>query len=263
MGIAFEAGPFTIRWYSIMILIAVLAGIFVAMKEAKRHGEDPDNVLTFMVIALPLGILGARLYHVFSSWSFYSQNPELIFAIWKTGGGLGIYGALAGGALGAFIFQRWKKVDILRWLDIIAPSIILGQAIGRWGNFFNQELYGYPTDLPWGITIDPAHRLPGFESFERFHPLFLYESLLNFLGFFILMFVARRYGDRLPKGSILLIYTIYYSTVRMVLEGMRIESEVWTIGGIPTARWICGVAIVTAVSIMVYRWRRQARLSQQ
>ena len=169
---------------------------------------------------------------------------------------------MAGGTLALFIFTRWQKLDMLRWLDIVVPSIILGQAIGRWGNYFNQELYGYPTDLPWGIYIDSAHRLPGFESFTRFHPLFLYESLLNFLGFFILLFVARRFGDRLRKGYILLIYTIYYSVIRMFLEGMRIESEVWTIGGVATIRWICGVAIIVAVSIIVYQWRRRVRQDQ-
>ena len=188
MGIAFEIGSVTIRWYSIMMIIAVVAGIFVAMKEAERRGENPDDMLNMMVIALPLAILGARLYHVASSWDFYSQNPSLILAIWKTSGGLGIYGVMAGGALGIYIFTRWRKVDILRWMDIIAPSIALGQAIGRWGNYFNQELYGMPTDLPWGIYIDPTRRIYGFEQFSHFHPLFLYESVLNFIGFLILFF---------------------------------------------------------------------------
>ncbi|MCD6358472.1 MAG: prolipoprotein diacylglyceryl transferase [Dehalococcoidia bacterium] len=258
MEIAFKIGSFAVHWYSIMIIVAVLVGIWVAMKEAERRGEDPDDVLNFMVIALPLAVVGARLYHVVSSWDFYSQNPGSIFAIWKTGGGLGIYGAMAGGALGLFIFSRWRKVNMLRWLDIIAPSLMLGQAIGRWGNYFNQELYGMPTDLPWGIYIDPAHRIYGFEQFTHFHPLFLYESILNFIGFFMLFFVSRKYGERLPKGYILLIYTIYYSVVRGSLEGMRIKSEVWTVGGVPSARWICAIAIVIAASIMVYQWRHRA-----
>ena len=259
MGVAFRVGAFTITWYSIIIIIATLAGIYVAMKEAKRRGENPDDVLTMIVIALPLSVIGARLYHVVSSWAFYSQNPRLIFAIWETGGGLGIYGVIIGGLIALIIFQKHWKKDILVWMDIIAPSLILGQAIGRWGNYFNQELYGYPTDLPWGITIDPQHRLPGYEAYTTFHPLFLYESLLNLMGFFLLMFIARRMGRKLPKGDIMLLYAMYYSVVRFFLEGLRIKSEVWTLAGVPTVRWICGISIIAGLIILVIQERRSAK----
>ena len=259
MGVAFRVGAFTITWYSIIIIIATLVGIYVAMKEAKRRGENPDDVLTMMVIALPLSVIGARLYHVVSSWAFYSQNPRLIFAIWETGGGLGIYGVIIGGLIALIIFQKHWKKDILVWMDIIAPSLILGQAIGRWGNYFNQELYGYPTDLPWGITIDPQHRLAGYEAYTTFHPLFLYESLLNLLGFFLLIFIARRMGKKLPKGDIMLLYAMYYSIVRFFLEGLRIKSEVWTLAGVPTVRWICGISIVAGLIILVIQERRSAK----
>jgi len=259
LGVAFRVGAFTITWYSIIIIIATLVGIYVAMKEAKRRGENPDDVLTMMVIALPLSVIGARLYHVVSSWAFYSQNPRLIFAIWETGGGLGIYGVIIGGLIALIIFQKHWKKDILVWMDIIAPSLILGQAIGRWGNYFNQELYGYPTDLPWGITIDPQHRLAGYEAYTTFHPLFLYESLLNLLGFFLLIFIARRMGKKLPKGDIMLLYAMYYSIVRFFLEGLRIKSEVWTLAGVPTVRWICGISIVAGLIILVIQERRSAK----
>jgi len=259
LGVAFKIGSFSITWYSILIIIATLVGIYVAMKEAKRRGENPDDVLTMMVIALPLGIIGARLYHVISSWAFYSQNPRLIFAIWETGGGLGIYGVIAGGLIALVIFTRHWKKDILVWMDIIAPSLILGQAIGRWGNYFNQELYGYPTSSWIGIYIDPEHRLPGYESFTHFHPLFLYESVLDLIGFFLLLFVGRRMGKKLPKGDIMLLYAIYYSMVRFFLEGMRIETEVWTLGGIPTVRWICGIAIVAGLVILYLQDRRHTK----
>ena len=130
------------------------------------------------------------------------------------GRGLGIFGAIIGGALGLIIYTRWKKLGTLRWLDIFAPGLILAQAIGRWGNFFNQELYGYPTDLPWGLYIDPAHRLAGYESFSHFHPLFLYESLWNLLGFVGLMEVGRKLSSLLRDGDIFLLYVIYYGVGR-------------------------------------------------
>jgi phosphatidylglycerol:prolipoprotein diacylglycerol transferase len=231
----------------------------VAMMEAKRRDENPDDVLTFMVIALPLSVLGARLYHVISSWGFYSQNPRLILAIWETGGGLGIYGVIVGALIALIIFTRHWKKDIRVWMDIFAPMLILGQAIGRWGNYFNQELYGLPTNLPWAIYIDPSRRLSGYEAFSRFHPLFLYESILDLIGFFMLMYVARKIGKKLPKGDIMLLYAMYYSVVRFFLEGLRIPSEVWTLAGIPTARWICVITIVAGLIILVIQDRRRTK----
>jgi phosphatidylglycerol:prolipoprotein diacylglycerol transferase len=251
MEVAFQLGPLTVRWYSIMILSGIVAGAFLASREAKRRGDNPEHILAILVFAIPLAFIGARLYHVIHRWDFYSQNPILIFAVWR--GGLGIFGGLAGGIIGFLIYSKWKRLNILRWLDIIAPSILLGQAIGRWGNFFNQELYGYPTDLPWAVYIDPAHRLPGYENFEHFHPLFLYESLWNFLGCFLLLFLGRKFGHRLLNGEILLMGAIYYSLGRFLNEGLKID--VWTIAGVPTARWICGIAIVVSIAVIAYRRR--------
>jgi phosphatidylglycerol:prolipoprotein diacylglycerol transferase len=228
-----------------------VAAALLASNEVKKRGEDPEHIFGILILALPLGLIGARLYHVISSWDFYSHNLGLIFAIWKTGGGLGIFGAVVGGILGLYIYIRWKRLSILQWLDICAPPLILGQAIGRWGNFFNQELYGHPTNLPWAIYIDPEHRLPGYEAFDYFHPLFLYESLWNFLGCFLLLFLGRKLKHRLLDGDIFFIYVIYYSVGRFFLEGLRID--VWTIAGVPTARWICGTIIVASIAIMIYR----------
>ncbi len=202
---------------------------------------------------IPLGIVGARLYHVIDKWDFYSQNPVLIFG----GAGLGIFGAVIGGAIGLLIYTRWKKLSTLRWLDIVAPGIILAQAIGRWGNFFNQELYGYPTDLPWGIYIDPAHRLPGYEAFSHFHPLFLYESLWNLLGFSLLMLLGRKLKHRLLDGDIFFFYLIYYGVGRFSLEGFKID--VWTVAGVPTANWITGIAIAASIAVIAYRRYRLRR----
>jgi phosphatidylglycerol:prolipoprotein diacylglycerol transferase len=244
---AFQIGSISIHWYGTLIAISVLAAIGIALIEARRRGEATVHVINVALILIPLGAIGARLYHVIDQWDYYMQNPAMIIG----GQGLGIFGAIIGGALGLIIYTRWKKLSTLRWLDILAPGLILAQAIGRWGNFFNQELYGYPTNLPWGIYIDPANRLPGYESFSHFHPLFLYESLWNLLGFTVLMLAGRKFRSRLRDGDIFFLYVIYYGIGRFFLEGLKIE--VWTIGGIPTARWIAGFAILAAIAMIIFR----------
>lgn len=250
VGIAFQLGPFVIRWYGILIAIGVIMTIAVAIVEARRRGENQEHVLNAALIVVPMGLIGARLYHVIDQWDLYRQDPALIIG----GAGLGIFGAVIGGAIGLIIYTKWKKLSTLRWMDIVAPGLILAQAIGRWGNFFNQELYGYPTDMPWAIYIDHAHRLPGYESFSRFHPLFLYESLWNFFGFIFLMILSRKFKNRLLDGDIFFFYTIYYSVGRFFLE--RFKIDVWTIAGVPTAQWISGFLIIASVAVIIYRrWR--------
>jgi phosphatidylglycerol:prolipoprotein diacylglycerol transferase len=247
MQVAFSIGPLVIHWYGILIVLAVIAAIGIASIEAKRRGQPIGLVFNLALIAVPLGAIGARLYHVIDRWEFYSQNPALIIG----GEGLGIFGAIIGGGIGLIIYTKWRRLGTLRWLDIIVPGLILAQAIGRWGNFLNQELYGFPTDLPWAIYIDPDHRLAGFEAFSHFHPLFFYEFLWNLIGFSILMILGRKLKNRLIDGEIFFLYAIYYSVGRFILEGFKIE--VWTIAGIPTARWITAAAIVISVAIIIYR----------
>lgn len=247
MEVAFYLGPIAIHWYGILIALAVIAAVSIASIEAKRRGQSINHIVNLALIVIPLGAIGARLYHVIDLWEYYSQNPALIFG----GQGLGILGAVIGGAIGLIIYTKWRKLGTLRWLDITAPGLILAQAIGRWGNFFNQELYGYPTDLPWAIYIDPNHRLPNYEAFSHFHPLFLYEFLWNLLGFSILMILGRKFRNRLIDGDIFFIYVIYYSVGRFFLEGLKID--VWTLADVPTARWICGIAIIASIAVIVYR----------
>jgi phosphatidylglycerol:prolipoprotein diacylglycerol transferase len=234
MEAAFQIGPITIGWYGIMITLGVIAAITLSVIEAKRRGQSTEHLLNMALFILPLGIIGARLYHVIDQWSFYSQNPGLIIG----GRGLGIFGAIIGGAIGLFIYTTWKRLSTLKWMDIVAPGLILAQAIGRWGNFFNQELYGYPTDLPWAIYIDPTRRLAGYEAFSHFHPLFLYESVWNVLGCILLPVVGRKLKNHLLNGDIFFLYVIYYSVGRFFLEGLKID--VWSVSGIPTTRWISG-----------------------
>jgi len=276
----FNIGPLAVHWYGIIIVVGALAGAYAATFEAKRRGEDPEHVWNALVWCLVAGILGARLYHVLSSPQgttigfryYFVTNPfdtitifgrsipfPTALMIWN--GGLGIFGAIAGGALAAIIYVRRNQLSLLRWLDIGAPGLILGQAIGRWGNFVNQELYGPPTTLPWGIPIDAEHRIAPFTDLSRypvettrFHPLFLYESLWNFAVFAALMIVGRRYADRLKDGDILSLYFILYGLGRLFIEALR--PDAWLIGNIPTAQLVSAGLIVLGVGLMV--WRRQS-----
>jgi phosphatidylglycerol---prolipoprotein diacylglyceryl transferase len=161
-----------------------------------------------------------------------------------------------GGIIALWIYTRRAKLSFLHWADIAVPGLILAQAIGRWANYLNQELYGYPTTLPWGIYIEPAYRLPGFENYERFHPTFLYESLWNLIGFVLLMFLARRLSKWLRDGDLLLMYGIYYPVGRFLVEFQR--PDAWMIGGIATAQWISLVSAILCTAVLIYRHRRAA-----
>jgi phosphatidylglycerol:prolipoprotein diacylglycerol transferase len=248
-----------VHWYGIIIATAVLAGGWVGTNEARRRGEDPDVGWGMLLPVLVLAVVGARLYHVIHMWDYYSQHLAQIPQVWT--GGLGIPGAVAGGVLAIWLYTRWAKLNTLRWLDIFASAMLLGQAIGRLGNFVNQELYGPPTTLPWGISIDAAHRLPEWtnlaaypEATTRFHPLFAYEALLNLVGFLFILWIGRRLAHRLYDGDILLIYLMWYSAVRVWLETFRVQN--WVILGVPTATWLGVLTFVLAGGLL---WLRHAR----
>lgn len=260
--IAFQIGPFAVRWYGLLIVTGILVAAYVATREARRRGEDPEHVWNGLILCLVGGIIGARLYHVFSSpadgslgWWYYRQNPIAILKIWE--GGLAIYGAVVGGAIGLWIYTRWAKLKFFRWADVAAPGLLLAQAIGRWGNFANQELYGPPTDLPWGIYIAPERRLPGLENYERFHPVFLYESLFCLLGFILFMIFARRWAPRLRDGDVFFAYLIYYPFGRFFIEMLR--PDAWKLGGLAAAQVFAIIAVVIgAAGIAINHLRKQA-----
>ena len=252
--IAFRIGPITIAWYGIIIVTATLVAGYVAQYEAKRRGDDPEHVWNGFLWCLVLGMIGARLYHVISSLEYYLQNPLQVFN--TRAGGLGIFGAVAGGALGLWLYTRRAKLNFLHWADVAAPGLLLAQAIGRWGNFLNQELYGYPTDLPWGIHIDPVHRLPEFAEFERFHPTFLYESIWNVVGFALFLFLARKLSAWLMDGDLLLLYGIYYPVGRFLVEFQR--PDAWTIGPLATAQWLSIASVLVCGGLLAYRHKRAA-----
>lgn len=266
--IAFQIGPVTVYWYGLLIATGALVGAWLASLEAQRRGWDPDHVWNALVVCLILGLIGARLYHVISSpagnaqgWDYYRENPLDIIRFWQNGqltgiSGLGIYGAIVGGLAGLFLYTYFAGLKFLNWADISVIGLAMGQAIGRWGNYFNQELYGGSTNLPWGIPIDQAHRLPQFQDLPpgtRFHPTFLYESLWNLLTVGILLYVARRFEGRLKAGDLLLSYLILYPVGRFLVEFQR--PDAWTISGIPTAQIIAIVSIVASAGILVYRHR--------
>lgn len=278
--ILFQIGPFVIRWYGLLIVAGVLAAAYVATIEAKRRREDPEHVWNLVIWTLILGILGARLYHVLSSPTGASRGFTYYFIeqpfttltlfgvaipfptallIWE--GGIGIFGAIIGGIVAVLIYSHRHQLNVWRWLDILAPGVLLAQAIGRWGNYFNQELYGPPTNLPWGIIINnPNQRIPPYDDLTLypletaiFHPVFLYESIWNLIGFVILMWVGRKYASKLFDGDILSLYLIWYSTGRLLIESLR--PDAWTLGGIPTAQIVSIILILIGVSLMVYRRR--------
>jgi len=263
--VALRIGPLTVYWYGIIIVTAVLVAGWVAAFEAKRRGENEDHIWNALIIVVLLGIVGARLYHVFSSpaggalgWEYYREHPEAIFQIWN--GGLAIYGAVAGGVLGILLYVYRAKLSIWRYLDIGTPALLIGQAIGRWGNFVNQELFGPPTTLPWGIKIDEFHRFPPFHDLSqypltmRFHPVFLYESLWNLIGFVLILVAGRKWAARLKEGDLFFAYLIWYPVGRLWVEALR--PDAWKIGNIPTAQIISVVLIVVAVAVLVLRHRR-------
>ena len=261
-----KIGPLTLYWYGFLITIGAIAGTWLASWLAKRAGVNPDHLWNALIPALIFGLIGARLYHVFSSpaggigWDYYRQNPIDIVAFWNGGlRGLGIYGAIIGGIFGLWLYSRFAK-DVTFWqlLDFSAPGLALAQGIGRFGNYFNQELYGYPTTLPWGIPIDMQHRLPMFADLPpetRFQPTFFYEALLDFGVAALLVWISRRFRERLLPGDVLLCYLIFYPMVRFIIEFQR--PDAWTVAGLPTAQWISVIIAAVSAIILIIRHRLQ------
>lgn len=276
--ILFKLGPFQVRWYGVLIMTGVALGAYFATRLARKRDLNSDHVWGGLIVAVVMAILGARLYHVFSTpagcppdasfpcgWPYYKDHFFEAFAVWKTGGfqGLGIYGAIVGGVIGVTIYALWNKLNPLVWLDLGAPGLAFGQFIGRWGNFINQELYGPPTGSGWfGVKINPdlPHQpLPaGTDYSTRFHPTFLYESLWCLLAFLILYNVHARLAHKLRNGDILLGYLILYPLGRFFVEFFR--PDAWTMGTLATAQWIALGLIAASTVTLVLRhifWNRQ------
>ena len=220
--IIFEVGPFALRYYGLFIALGIALGTWITSRELERKGYDGALALDSLFFIVPPGFVGARIYHVVTDWDLYSSDPfPGVFAVWN--GGLGIYGAVIGGFLGVLIFGWFRGISPLVFADAAVPGLILAQAVGRWGNYFNQELFGRPSNLPWAIRIAPENRPVSFADAESFHPTFLYESIWNVLIFFTLLWVARRFSDRLKAGDMVLLYVSLYSVGRFFVESLRID----------------------------------------
>lgn len=217
----FRIGSLAIRWYGVLIATAIVLGLQLSQGLAKYRRVQPEDI-SDLAIWLVLGAIPcARLYYVLFQWDYYSQHLDQVFTIWQ--GGIAIHGAILGGMLAAVIFSYLKQLSFWQLADLVAPSLILGQAIGRWGNFFNSEAFGAPTNLPWKLFIPPERRPPAYGSSAYFHPTFLYESLWNLGVLGLLLFLFFRF-PKAKRGTIFLVYALAYSLGRLWIEGLRTDS---------------------------------------
>lgn len=243
--------PIALRWYGVLIAGGALLGLHLATREAERRSLDADALTTATLVAMLVGFVCARAYYVAFNWDIYAARPWDIPRIDK--GGIAIHGGLIGGVAAAVLYMRWwRRLPVLPYLDLAAPSLALAQAIGRWGNFFNSEAYGRPTDLPWKLYIPPDRRMPGFEQYEFFHPTFLYESLWNLGVFLLLWFGLRRRLARWP-GALFLCYLGLYSVGRFFVEGLRLDSLM--AGGLRAAQVVSLLLVAVAAVGLALRLR--------
>ena len=266
-----QLGPLFIGFYGLGYVLAIAVLLWVSQGEARLRGFDPRLVSGALITVAVCAIIGARLYHVIDQWAYYQDH--LAQVVLPPYSGLGLYGGIAGAVVGILIYTRRHAVPAWTALDIVIPGTLFAQAIARWGNFFNQELYGGPTDAPWGISIDCAHRVAEFScapsaAFPQglpaattgFHPLFFYESVLDLIGGFIALWLSHRRGDRLRAGDLASFWMIWYGSTRLLLETFR-SGWNWLIVGIPTAMLI-GVALVAVgIVTIVARHSRAATVA--
>jgi len=258
-------GPLEIRWYGLAYVAAIVGGTWLATYLARRRGERTDVILDGLVFIAISALIGGRLYHVIDQWAYYSNHlPQIVLPPYS---GLGVYGGLFTGLLATLWYARRHHLDFWRWADILAPAILLAQVIGRWGNFANQELYGPPTNLPWGIAIQCQYRIaqyacppgadPNATLGQHFIPLFFYESMLSLLGVVVLLFLWSRFTARnrlLIAGDVGLLYLVWYGVERSILETFR-SGWNWTIFGLATAQLIGLGAALVAIGVIVVRRR--------
>ncbi len=268
--------PIAVRWYGVMIVLGALLAARVAAGRAERRGFDPEHVWNQLMIGMVLGVLGGRLWYVAFEWERFAGQPiwNIINPTWG-GGGLAIHGAIVGAVLSAVIYTAWQKLPFVRWVDICLPTMLIGQGVGRWGNFFNQEAYGRPTTLPIGVDIAPEHRLPPYNDFQQypagilFHATFLYESIWNLTGFGVIMWLERRLRGWLRTGDVSLMYFIWYGIGRFFIESLRTDSLCTNgIGGscdgaLRTAQVVSVALVVFGVVGMILNHRRTLREEPQ
>ncbi|EKZ4241152.1 prolipoprotein diacylglyceryl transferase [Listeria monocytogenes] len=246
--VAIQIGSISVKWYGVIIASAVFIALLLALSEANKRKMDKEIIVDLLIWAIPISIISARIYYVIFEWDFYKNNLGEIVKIWH--GGIAIYGALIGAVLTAIIFSRIKKISFWQLADVVAPSLIIAQAIGRWGNFMNQEAHGAETTRSF---LESLH-LPDFIINQMYidgayyQPTFLYESLWNVLGFIVLLIIRR---TKIRRGELFLGYVIWYSFGRFFIEGMRTDSLMW--GDFRVSQVLSLLLIVLSIGIIIYR----------
>jgi prolipoprotein diacylglyceryl transferase len=249
-------GPVPLHAYGFMLALGVLAAYTVAERRWKKWGHDPAEIGAIAIPVVVCGVLGARIYHLFTGYDWDANGISGAFQIWK--GGLSIWGAVGGGAIAVVWLARTRHLDVLRLMDAIAPGIVLAQAIGRWGNYFNQELFGRPSDLPWAVQIDLDHRPAGYELNETFHPTFLYESIYCLAVFGVLLWAEKRFHFK--RGQTLALYIALYTFGRIWFEAIRID-DATKLFGVRFNLLLTIVLCVVGVVWFVWLGRRAERES--
>ncbi|MEU0042879.1 prolipoprotein diacylglyceryl transferase [Streptomyces werraensis] len=246
-------GPLMLHWYAIMVVLGVIAAIAIGQRRWSARGGTPGTVLDIAMVAVPFGILGGRLYHVLTSWQLYfgpGRNPVEALYVWQ--GGLGVWGGIAGGALGAWIAARRRGLDFAALADTLAPAVLVGQAIGRIGCWFNQELYGRPTTLPWGLQIDPANRPAATPDAATYHPTFAYEATWDLGAAALVIWAERRF--RLDRGRVFALYVAVYAAGRGWIETLRVDPANHILG-LRLNVWTSLLLFAAAVAFLVLRRR--------
>lgn len=259
---SFQLGPFTIHIYALCLITGIILAWLLGVRRWRERGGTTESFETVLLWAIPIGIIGARFYHVMTHLGDYfgAGANQHWWAIWE--GGIAIYGAIGFGALAAWIVARRHKLAFAALADALAPGIAIGQAFGRFGNWFNQELYGLPTDLPWGLEIDPAHRVPGYEQYATFHPTFLYESVWDLLVAGILLWADRKY--RMGRGKVFALYIALYGFGRTFTESLRTDYSYDVFGPLrfnaAVALLICVVGVILLIWLIRKRPGRESQV---
>ncbi|MHB9857542.1 prolipoprotein diacylglyceryl transferase [Streptomyces sp. YIM S03343] len=246
-------GPFMVHWYAIMVILAVAVAVTIGRRRWSARGEAPDAVLDIALVAVPFGVLGGRLYHVVTSWQLYfgpGRNPIEALYIWQ--GGLGVWGGIAGGTLGAWFAARRRGIDFAALADALAPAVLVGQAIGRIGCWFNQELYGRPTTLPWALKIDPEYRPAASPDAATYHPVFAYEATWDIGAAALVIWAERRF--RLDRGRVFALYVAAYTAGRGWIETLRVDPANHILG-LRLNVWTSLLLFLAAVVFLILRSR--------
>lgn len=268
--IAFTLFGRDVYWYGVLMALGIIIGIFIASKEGKRKGLSEDNILDMSLVMIPSGVIGARLYYVIFEWASYAANPIRILYLWE--GGLAIYGAVIGGLTGVFVYSRIKKIRFLKLADCIAPGLVLAQAIGRWGNYFNQEAFGLPINngeliwFPFAVKIEGYHTFNGLPCSNPYHmATFFYESMWCLVVFLILWSLRKKFKH---DGDAILTYGALYGLERMIVEAFRGDSlyliqpgELFA-GGIRVSQLVSFVVVILVVAFFVIRSVREKKLGR-